>query len=450
MKENNHKIIKAFKAEDLEEVKKFLKEFPEETYKKNPYLRHLEVLIDYGKPPGQYHTILLKRDGQNYLIGTIVFSQGEKIIFFPGIQNLFVPSPITKKSYNIHHITCEKSLKEVKEITIDEPVINRDDYKQHVSTETAQYGNWVYDFARLEGVETLFPREIYDGYEPKDDLFEIWKLVKESDQNNRFSQLFYEVRHKEYDKTSNDYYKNFERDIGEQVFSTLVASGVSMAIMAASLGTATLLAHAAYIVIYATISKFQMDMKAREAEAMARSSSFLPEGIDRNEPTSLNQKITKDEFWGDSMPAALSGHPGAYYTTVMGGEVGAQYTAQAIVSPPNDARFWNKEDGMIGYLENNLFTLGHGDPDLFTELDFDNHNLDYLLVSSELYAYNDEEHILYMEDSDLVEVLLNPELVQEQFGTMITAENYVLSVISTRDSYAFRQNTLGYITKEVR
>ena len=112
MKENNKKIIKAFKAEDLEEVKKFLKEFPEKTYKKNPYLRHLEVLIDYGKPPGQYHTILLKKDGQNYLIGTIVFSQGKKIIFFPGIQNLFVPSPITKKSYNIHHITCEKSLKE--------------------------------------------------------------------------------------------------------------------------------------------------------------------------------------------------------------------------------------------------------------------------------------------------------------------------------------------------
>jgi len=336
-------------------------------------------------------------------------------------------------------------------ITIDEPVINRDDYKQHISTETAQYGNWVYDFARLEErVETLFPKEIYDGYEPKDDLFEIWKLVKKSDQNYKFSQLFYEVRHKEYDKTSNDYYKNFERDIGEQVFATLVASGVSMAITAISLGTATLLAHAAYIVIYATIRKFQMDMKAREAEAMERSTSFLPEGIDRNEPTSLNQKITKDEFWGDSMPAALSGHPGAYYTTVMGGEVGTQYTAQAIVSPPNDARFWNKENGMLGYLENNLFTLGHGDPDLFTELDFDNHNLDYLLVSSELYAYNDEEHVIYVEDPSLVEILLNPEIIQKQFGTMITAEIYVLSVISTRDSYAFRQNTLGYITKEVR
>ena len=112
MKENNKKIITAFKAEDLEEVKKFLKEFPEKTYKKNPYLRHLEVLIDYGKPPGQYHTIQLKKDGQNYLIGTIVFSHGERIIFFPGIQNLLVPSPITKKSYNIHHLTCEKSLKE--------------------------------------------------------------------------------------------------------------------------------------------------------------------------------------------------------------------------------------------------------------------------------------------------------------------------------------------------
>ncbi len=112
MKENNKKIIKAFKAEDLEAVKKFLKEFPDRTYKNNPYLRHIEVLIDYGKPPGQYHTIQLKKDGQNYLIGTIVFSHGERIIFFPGIQKMFVPSPITKKSYNIHHITCDKSLKE--------------------------------------------------------------------------------------------------------------------------------------------------------------------------------------------------------------------------------------------------------------------------------------------------------------------------------------------------
>ena len=326
-------------------------------------------------------------------------------------------------------------------VDVSEPIINRDDYEQHISTETTQYGdNWVYNFAKLKNVETLFPKETYDGYEPKDDLFEVWKLVKKSDKNSKFSQLFYEVRHKEYDKTWSDYSEYFWRDVGDQVFATLVASSISFAIIASSIGLATPLAHIAYFVAYSAISKFQMDMKAKEAEALQRSSTFYPEGADRDEPTSLNQKYHTDEFWGDSMPAALSGHPGAYYTTVMGGEVGAQYTAQAIVSPPNDARFWNQGNflGMLDYLGHNVGTFGSGNPDKFTALDFDNHNLDFLLVSSELYAYNDEPYYTYLEDPALIEALFDAE------------PEYALDQIKSRDSYLFRQNTLGYLTKKIR
>jgi hypothetical protein len=203
-----------------------------------------------------------------------------------------------------------------------------------------------------------------------------------------------------------------------------------------------------------------MDMKAKEAEALRRSSTFYPEGVDRSEPTSLNQKYHTDEFWGDSMPAALSGHPGAYYATVMGGEVGAQYTAQAIVSPPNDARFWDSDNsrGVLDYLGHNVATFGSGDPDKFTPLDFDNHNLDFLLVSNELYAYNDEPSYTYLENPDLIDILLDAEPNYERwtltlsgyYVDYITGPEYALDQIKSRDSYLFRQNTLGYLTKEVR
>ena len=309
-------------------------------------------------------------------------------------------------------------------------------------------------------METLFPKDTYDGYEPKDYLFEVWKLVKESDKNSKYSQLFYEVRHKEYDKTWNDYSEHFWRDVGDQVFATLIASAVSFAIIASSIGLATPLAHVAYFGVYSVISRFQMDMKAKEAEAAQRSSTFYPEGADRSEPYSLNQKYHTDDFWGDSMPTALSGHPGAYYTTVMGGEGGAQYTAQAIVSPPNDARFWDMGNfpGVLDYLGHNVATFGRGDLDKFTALDFDNHNLDFLLVSSELYAYNDEQHYTYLEDPALVDVLFDAEPIYERYTTVfgqtlveyITGPEYALDQIKLRDSYLFRQNTLGYLTKKIR
>ena len=47
-----------------------------------------------------------------YLLGTIVFTPGQRTLFFPGFRKLTIPHPNTKRIHEIHHITCEKSMKE--------------------------------------------------------------------------------------------------------------------------------------------------------------------------------------------------------------------------------------------------------------------------------------------------------------------------------------------------
>ncbi|HEA70477.1 hypothetical protein LCGC14_0753800 [marine sediment metagenome] len=106
------KILKAYKAKDNEEIIKYLNKFPNKSYRTNPYIRHLETLIDNGKPTGKYHIIQLKYLKTIFLLGTIVFTSGKRILFFPGFQKLVIPHPKTKNIHEIHHITCEKSMKE--------------------------------------------------------------------------------------------------------------------------------------------------------------------------------------------------------------------------------------------------------------------------------------------------------------------------------------------------
>jgi len=113
MKRNEEeRILRAYKAEDKEEIKKFLHNFPNKSYKDNPYFRHLEPLIELGKPTGKYQIIQLKYLNTIYLLGTIVFTPGKKTLFFPGFRKLEIPHPKTKIIHNIHHITCVKSMKE--------------------------------------------------------------------------------------------------------------------------------------------------------------------------------------------------------------------------------------------------------------------------------------------------------------------------------------------------
>ncbi|KKN29627.1 hypothetical protein LCGC14_0842160 [marine sediment metagenome] len=112
MKMNEEKrIIKAYRAEDIGEIIKFLQNFPNKSYKDNPYFRHLEALIEYGKPTGNYQIIQLKFHKMIYLLGTIVFTPGQRTLFFPGFRKLTIPHPYTKRIHQIHHITCEKSMK---------------------------------------------------------------------------------------------------------------------------------------------------------------------------------------------------------------------------------------------------------------------------------------------------------------------------------------------------
>ncbi len=105
------KVIRAYRAEDINEIINYIHSFPKRSYIDNPYLRHFERLVEFGKPPGQYQVIQLKYYSKIYLLGTIVFSQGYRTLFFPGFSKLSIPHPMTNKFHEIHHITCEKSLK---------------------------------------------------------------------------------------------------------------------------------------------------------------------------------------------------------------------------------------------------------------------------------------------------------------------------------------------------
>ena len=122
-----------------------------------------------------------------------------------------------------------------------------------------------------------------------------------------------------------------------------------------------------------------------QAQSRARAFNYLPEG-GREEPTSINERCLSDRILGDSMPAALIGHPGAYYTTIRGGEVGNEYTAQAVVSPPNINRAFTTFG--IGNLAGAIGYLMSCDPNAMYGLDFDNTNLDYELISFNLHSYN--------------------------------------------------------------
>ena len=88
------------------------------------------------------------------------------------------------------------------------------------------------------------------------------------------------------------------------------------------------------------------------------------------------------------MAAALIGHPGGYYTTVSGGEPGNMYTGEVLVTPPNYARMTGAFGGFLDLLWENLFTMGDSNPDSFTALDFDDMNLNFFLLTSELPSYN--------------------------------------------------------------
>jgi len=132
---------------------------------------------------------------------------------------------------------------------------------------------------------------------------------------SKYRENFYEVRHATYERLWVQYREQMIRDIAEQVFMTCVASAISSNVMVTTLNLGMLVAHALYLVSNSIMSKFFMDLKAHEARAKERVSTYYLEGPTNSKPNSLSERATTDRIWGDSMIAALCGHPVAYYTT---------------------------------------------------------------------------------------------------------------------------------------
>ncbi|KKN17379.1 hypothetical protein LCGC14_0966440, partial [marine sediment metagenome] len=304
-----------------------------------------------------------------------------------------------------------------------------------LARESTMFGfDWVYNFDNLKNNALLFKKlspeeENLEQYKPKDHIFEIHKLVEKSSSNPEFSSLFYEVRHKTYSETWRHYRTQLVGDIAQQVFMTLTATALSMTvetiITVSTLGFGYFAAKAAatltYVLVYTAMTKLFMDVKIHEAESQTRAKTFYPVSNDLKGPTSLNEKMIWDRFLQDSMAAALIGHPGGYYTTVTGGEHGDQYTGQLLVSPPNLARSAKSLGGLLELLWENFWKMGESDPDTFTALDFDNMNLNYFLLGSELPSYNHRPNYAYPSTN---------------------------SLFSDYNAYAL--NTLGYLERKVR
>ncbi len=192
-----------------------------------------------------------------------------------------------------------------------------------------------------------------------------------------------------------------ESDINEQIRISSIATSISyivktaMALNPATAAFAEDGAQVAYITVYTLVTKFSIYMKFRKEKAIMRSQTFYSVSKGINAPQSLNERTSNDrDLLKDSMVAGILAHPGGFYTTVTGGEPGNIYTAQLLVSPPSDLRFIEQIqlDNFLATLKeilsyNNLIG-GIQNPDVFTGLDFDDKNICYLLLTSELSAWN--------------------------------------------------------------
>ncbi|MHA1279895.1 MAG: hypothetical protein ACTSQ8_22060, partial [Candidatus Helarchaeota archaeon] len=73
-----------------------------------------------------------------------------------------------------------------------------------IKKETLKFDRWSYHFGDLEEMELLFPED-FDGYQARDSIFEVWKLIEKSTQNKRYPLLFDEVRRRTYRNIMNVY-----------------------------------------------------------------------------------------------------------------------------------------------------------------------------------------------------------------------------------------------------
>ena len=82
--------------------------------------------------------------------------------------------------------------------------------------------NWMYNFSKFENYELLFPEDDYDGFEPKDHIFEISKLTRTYYRSN--TELFNEVRERIYEDAWEVYREQMAIDVFDQVFMMVTST----------------------------------------------------------------------------------------------------------------------------------------------------------------------------------------------------------------------------------
>ncbi|KKM63056.1 hypothetical protein LCGC14_1515400, partial [marine sediment metagenome] len=314
---------------------------------------------------------------------------------------------------------------------VNRRIKSKTDFDQLEAEGTQRFASsfWAYNFKGLKSIDLLFPDDPFDGYEIQDHIFEISKLVRPSEFNSKFPELFYEVRHRAYFDAWEIYKKQLAQDVIEQVFMTVTASIVSSVVRAffiwipfVGTGLAALFGTLAYIGVYTILTKFNMDMKAHKAQAIERANTYIPISMDEYKPKSLNERsLATHGYWDESTVAAMMGHPGAYYTEIQGESNNQLYTAYAIASPANILRdnAGKNWGGFMDFIWDNMWKAASSNPDLMIGLDFDTQALDYFLLTSELPSLND-----------------NPD--------------YTFEASSNNGLYnQYRHNTIGYLQQKI-
>ncbi|MHA2338680.1 MAG: hypothetical protein ACXACX_15335 [Candidatus Hodarchaeales archaeon] len=294
-------------------------------------------------------------------------------------------------------------------------------FSGEVST-VAYKDNWRMSLDVIAAVDALYPKDLSDGYGPKDQIFEIYRLEPSTFELNR--QLYYDVYYKEYGEAYNSYRENLLEDIVIQVGTTVIA-GVSAALVGilASWLTPFVFAGMYFLLTWANSETKKREMKNRQTSRTYYSTNTGP-----TKPHSLNKMRTIDVAQ-EGIPSANNGHPGAYYSKVYGGTYDDMYEADIIASPPSSWRIdpnpvsqdWSEEWAEIPHL-----LPGAGD------FIFNNFNLDYFMVSSELPALPDTLNSMYSSGS----------------SSFYSISLGVGDRIRLYD--AFKTNTIGYAEQEVK
>ncbi|MBA7579351.1 hypothetical protein ES708_21221 [subsurface metagenome] len=244
-----------------------------------------------------------------------------------------------------------------------------------------------------------------------------------------YEQLFREIKHRHFSKVYSAYKKDIVKDTAAQVFMTLVATAVSAPLWLIPF-VGWVLAPIAYTAVYTLLSKYFSDIRYRYYQAKERARSFYPVASERSAPTSLNERANMDITWKDSMAAGISGHPGGYYAYAHGQTSTQTYDAEVIVNPYSRGRSLGL--GSLGFLFGG---------NLDSDLPFDNQNIDYLMLSSELPALDDKEFY----EVDFLNSLTPQE--QEYLSSLPESSSLFSHLSNYYEEYKY--NTIGYLEHRI-